>query len=72
MPTTHSAPEQSAAMTFADWLAAQDLLAASLKAKHIKATHSGHHVYAYQPRLVVDVTRDTVDAVRRKQRSTPR
>ena len=54
------------------WLAAQDLLAASLGAKHIKSTHSGHNVYLYEPQMVVDAIRKTVDEVRSKPRSTRR
>jgi pimeloyl-ACP methyl ester carboxylesterase len=51
-------------ITFAEWLAAQHLLAASLHAAHVTETHSGHHIYLYQPELVVDAVRQVVDEVR--------
>lgn len=51
-------------LTFADWLAAQDLLAAYLHAKYITATNSGHHVYLYSPQLVIDAVRDVVEQIR--------
>lgn len=66
-PGTRGTADGSAAVTFADWLAAQDLLAASLSARHVKATHSGHHIHAYQPQLVVDAIREAVDTVRSKK-----
>lgn len=52
-----------AGVTFADWLAAQDLLAPYLHAKHIPKTNSGHHVYLYSPQLVIDAIRDVVDLI---------
>jgi pimeloyl-ACP methyl ester carboxylesterase len=52
-------------VTFADWLAAQDLLAASLQARHVKQTRSGHHVYLYEPQLVVGAIREVADEARR-------
>jgi pimeloyl-ACP methyl ester carboxylesterase len=52
-------------VTFADWLAAQDLLAASLGARHVKQTRSGHHVYLYEPRLVVRAIREVANEARR-------
>lgn len=51
-------------VTFAEWRAAQDLLAASLDARHVTATRSGHNIYLYEPQLVVDAIRDVVGAVR--------
>ena len=51
-------------ITFAEWQAAQDLLAASLHATHVAETHSGHNIYLYQPGLVVDTIRKVVDEVR--------
>jgi hypothetical protein len=72
VPNPHGAADQSAAVTFADWLAAQDLLSTSLKARHIKGTHSGHHIYLYEPQRVVDAIRETVDVVRNNKVSTPR
>lgn len=60
------APTDGVMVTFADWLAAQDLLAASLGARHISQTHSGHNIYLYSPRLVIDAIREVVEAARRK------
>jgi pimeloyl-ACP methyl ester carboxylesterase len=54
-----------AAVTWKESLAAQDLLAASAPAEHIKQTNSGHFVYTYQPALVVNAIRMVVDEVRR-------
>lgn len=51
-------------VTFDDWLAALDLLAADLDAEHITTTDSGHDIYLYSPALVVDAIRDVVDTVR--------
>jgi hypothetical protein len=51
-------------VTFQDWLAALDLLAADLGARHITATNSGHAIYLYNPALVVDAIRGVVDDVR--------
>jgi CubicO group peptidase (beta-lactamase class C family) len=53
-------------ITFPEWLAAQDLLAASLHAKHVAETHSGHHLYLYSPELVVDAIRQVVNEVRQR------
>ena len=47
----------------AEWLAAQDPLAASLHAAHITTTHGGHNIYLYQPGLVVDTIRQVVNEV---------
>lgn len=60
-------------VTFAEWLAAQDPLAASLHAKHVAETSSGHNIYLYQPGLVVDAIRKMVDNVRQgdEAASTP-
>jgi pimeloyl-ACP methyl ester carboxylesterase len=53
---------------FADWKAAQDLLAPYLRARYIADTNSGHHVYLYSPQQVVDAVRDVVDTVRARGR----
>lgn len=60
-------------ITFPQWLAAQDLLATSLHAKHVAETHSGHHLYLYRPGLVVDAIREVVNEVRQgdEAASTP-
>jgi hypothetical protein len=54
-----------AVVTWDEWLAAQDLLAASAPGKHVKHTDSGHFVYMYAPQLVVDAIHEVVDEVRR-------
>jgi hypothetical protein len=59
-------------VSFSDWLAAQDLLAASLNAKHIKETKSGHNIYLYEPQLVTDAIHEVVDAVRGGSRQLTR
>lgn len=41
---------QGEQVTFADWLVAQDRLAAAIGAGHITETHSGHDIYLYSPR----------------------
>jgi pimeloyl-ACP methyl ester carboxylesterase len=64
-PWQAPAPDAHGGMiTFAEWLAAQDLLAASLHATHVAETHSGHNLYLYQPELVVDAIRKVVEDVR--------
>jgi pimeloyl-ACP methyl ester carboxylesterase len=55
---------KGAMVTFADWLASEELLAKSLDAPRIKGTNSGHNIYQYEPQLVVDAIREVVDAVR--------
>jgi pimeloyl-ACP methyl ester carboxylesterase len=49
----------------------QDMLAASLCAKHLKRTTSGHHVFAEQPQLVNDAIREVVEAARKGCPSIP-
>lgn len=56
---------QDEQVTFADWLAAQDRLAAVLGAEHIARTHSGHDIYLYSPALVIEAIRDVVAQVTR-------
>jgi pimeloyl-ACP methyl ester carboxylesterase len=51
-------------VTFDDWLASQDRLAADLDAEHLTETDSGHDIYLYRPALVVDAIRTIVDDVR--------
>jgi pimeloyl-ACP methyl ester carboxylesterase len=55
---------QGERVTFADWLAGQQRLAAALDVEPVTATDSGHDVYLYRPALVVDAIRDIVDDVR--------
>ena len=57
--------QMAAGVTFADWEASEDLLAASLNAKHVAKTRSGHAIYAYSPQLVIDAIHEVVDAGRR-------
>lgn len=58
--------------TFADWQAAQDLLAASLNARHVTVATSGHSIYLYEPQLVANAIRDTVNEARRNAVAAPR
>jgi pimeloyl-ACP methyl ester carboxylesterase len=51
-------------VTFENWLASLELLAASLGAEHITQTASGHDIYLYNPALVVEQIRTVVDEVR--------
>ena len=50
--------------TWPAWLAAQDLLVASLDAHHITDTDSGHAIAVERPELVVDAIRSVVDRAR--------
>lgn len=63
-PPSAAKPDPAAGVTFADWQESQKLLAASLNAKFITKTKSGHNIYAYSPQLVIDAIHDVVDAVR--------
>ena len=49
---------------FPAWLAAQDRLAAQLKARHITQTNSSHGIAVEQPQIVVNAIRDVVDQIR--------
>ena len=51
-------------LTFADWLESQDQMAFALGCRPTKKTESGHHIYLYSPRLVVDAIRQVVEEVR--------
>jgi pimeloyl-ACP methyl ester carboxylesterase len=53
-------------ITFAQWLAAQGLLARQLDAEHISSTGSGHNIYLYNPALVTDQIGRIVDDLRRQ------
>lgn len=62
-----STPKQQLAaggVTFVEWQASEERLAAALDAKLISETRSGHNIYAYSPALVVDAIKSVVDAVR--------
>ncbi len=51
-------------VTFTDWLASQDRLTTVLGAERIAETRSGHAIYLYSPKVVVDAIRSVVDDVR--------
>jgi pimeloyl-ACP methyl ester carboxylesterase len=70
LPPGSGDPEAS--VTFADWIAAQNLLADGLGAEHVSATNSGHHVYLYSPQLVITAIRQVVSEVRTGPSSSPR
>ena len=62
-----STPKEDLALggvTFVEWQASEDRLAAALNAKLITETRSGHNIYAYSPMLVIDAVREVVEAVR--------
>jgi pimeloyl-ACP methyl ester carboxylesterase len=63
-PPASDGTAAAAPVTFADWLAAQELLAESLDARHVTKTDSGHNVYLYDPNLVVDAIREVVGEAR--------
>jgi pimeloyl-ACP methyl ester carboxylesterase len=56
--------DADASVTFDDWLVGQDLLATGLDARHVAETDSGHNVYLYSPRLVIQAIREVVTDVR--------
>lgn len=58
-------------VTFAEWLASQELLAKDLGAEHLTNTDSGHDIYLYHPALVTDEIRDVVDDVREQAPPLP-
>jgi hypothetical protein len=53
--------------TWPAWLKAQGDLAASLHARHISKTDSGHSIQYAQPKLVTDAIRDVVGQVRQEK-----
>jgi len=63
-PSTQPKSDAAAGVTFADWKASEKLLAASLNAKLVANTNSGHNIHAYAPQLVIDAIREVVDAAR--------
>lgn len=70
-PSVSATSAAATGITFADWQEAQKLLAASLKARHVEQTNSGHNIYAYSPQLVIDAIQAMVDAVRSGSTRTP-
>jgi pimeloyl-ACP methyl ester carboxylesterase len=67
-----SAATEGEMVTFANWLASEDMLAKFLDAPRITQTNSGHNIYQYSPQLVVDAIRQVVDALRQRSRRLPR
>jgi D-alanyl-D-alanine carboxypeptidase len=63
-PSSPPEAEPAGGVSFADWQASEKLLAASLGARLVTDTNSGHNIYAYAPQLVVDAIREVVDDVR--------
>jgi hypothetical protein len=51
-------------VTFAEWQASENLLAAALGTELVTATDSGHAIYAFFPPLVIDAIKEVVEAVR--------
>jgi len=62
----HESPEmlKGEHTTFADWVAMVNKLGANLGAKTITKTNSGHNIYLYNPKLVIDSIDEIVDDVR--------
>jgi hypothetical protein len=63
-PSAANDSDRAGGVTFAEWQASETLLAASLDARFITETNSGHNIYAYSPQLVIDAIREVVEAVR--------
>ena len=53
-------------LTFAEWLAAQDLLASALGGNHITKTSSGHLMMIDSPTVVTDAIRQIVERARQR------
>jgi pimeloyl-ACP methyl ester carboxylesterase len=70
-PSASTTGAAATGVTFADWQESQKLLAASLKARHVERTSSGHNIFAYSPQLVIDAIQAVVDAVRGGSTRTP-
>jgi pimeloyl-ACP methyl ester carboxylesterase len=66
-PSAAPQGDPASPVTFADWRKLQRLLAASLDAKLVETTNSGHNVHAYAPQLVIDAIREVVESARAKQ-----
>jgi pimeloyl-ACP methyl ester carboxylesterase len=63
-PSTPKEQLAAGGVTFVEWQASEERLAAALDAKLITETRSGHNIYAYSPALVVDAIESVVDAAR--------
>lgn len=63
-PSAQPESEPAGGVSFADWKASETLLAASLDAKLVANTNSGHNIHAYAPQLVIAAIREVVDAAR--------
>lgn len=64
--------DQNEIVSFDDWEAQGDRLAAALDAVHITKTNSGHAIYLYSPQLVIDAIHSVVDDVRGRNTTTTR
>ena len=71
-PSAQNESDPVGGVTFADWEASEKLLATSLNAKFVTKTNSGHNIYAYSPKLVIDAIREVVDDVRSDAKRTAR
>jgi D-alanyl-D-alanine carboxypeptidase len=69
-PSASTENDPAAGVTFDDWRTSQRLLATSLNARFVATTNSGHNIYAYAPRPVIDAIREVVDAVRAGEAAT--
>jgi pimeloyl-ACP methyl ester carboxylesterase len=63
-PSTPKEQLAAGGVTFVEWQASEEGLAAALDAKLITETRSGNNIYAYSPALVVNAIKSVVDAVR--------
>jgi hypothetical protein len=63
-PSTPKEQLAAGGVTFVEWQASEERLAAALDARLVSETRSGHNIYAYSPALVVDAICEVVDAVR--------
>lgn len=64
LPSTPKEELAAGGVTFLEWQASEEQLAAALAAPLVTETRSGHNIHAYSPALVVEAIREVVDAVR--------
>lgn len=64
--------DRTTMVTFDDWQAQLDRLAEALGAVNITETNSGHNIYQYSPRLVVESIHSVVEDVQGGASPTPR
>ena len=55
---------QGEKVAFADWLESLNRLSTELDAEHVTTTNSGHDIYLYSPKLVIDAIGAVVDDTR--------